>query len=128
MTINPNAPVLPEKDVTLLNVSPDLANASSYYPEVDITLLPGVPSQRGPTGPTGPAPSLQDILDVVVPAVSYQHAQIAASSTWTINHNLHFPPNITAFDSSGNQVEGNTNANSLTIQFSVAISGNAVLS
>ena len=131
MAINPNAPVLPEKDITLLNVTPDLANASGYYPEIDISLLPGVPGQRGPTGPTGPAASQQDIIDVIIPAVSYQHVQIAAASTWTINHNLHFPPNITAFDSGGSQVEGNVvhiNANTLTIQFSVAISGNAVLS
>lgn len=140
MAINPDAPKYREKDVSLLNGFPDLNDSFPAYPEVDIDLLPGVPGQRGPTGPqgptgptgpTGPAISEQEILDIVIPAVAYQHTQIAVSDTWIINHNLHFSPNVTAFDSGGTQVEGNVvhlTTDSLTIQFSAAISGNAVLS
>jgi hypothetical protein len=91
----------------------------------------GVPGATGPTGPTGPGVTTQQILDVIVPAVSYRHTQSAALTTWTITHNLHFRPNITAFDSAGNIAEGNvthTSTDALTIQFSAAISGTAVLS
>lgn len=157
--IDPESPLYPEKSTDALPATPttswqDIVQSGGVpyttvdannlvYPEIDTTLLPGVPGQRGPRGSRGPAgpqgpqgtagpgPSPEAILEVVIPAVSYQHTQIAAASTWTINHNLNFPPNITAFDSGGTQVEGNTvhiNSNSLTIQFSVAISGNAVLS
>lgn len=144
MAINPNAPVMPEVDVALL-VSPGDVRAGAPYPgfdevlipneqaqpEVDITLLPGVPGQRGPTGPAGPGASDQQILEVIPAAVAYNHVQNASSTTWTIIHNLKFLPNVTAFDSSGTQVEGNvvhSSINQLTIEFSAAISGNAVLS
>lgn len=131
MAINPNAPKYREKDVSLLNGFPDLADSFPAYPEIDTDLLPGVPGQRGPTGPTGPSITDQQIQEVVIPAVSYFHTQGAVSDLWTIQHSLHFLPNVTAFDSGGTQVEGNVvhiNTDSLTIQFSAAISGNAVLS
>lgn len=129
MAINPSAPKLPVVDTSLLGTAG--RQYSPGYPEIDISLLPGVPGQRGPTGPTGPGVSNEQILSLIPAAVSYRHTQIANASTWTITHNLHFMPNVTAYDSSGNMVEGNvvhTNVNSLTIQFSAAISGNAVLS
>ena len=140
MAINPDAPLLPEIDIALLSGTGEFVPNSPGYPEIDISLLPGVPNQRGatgplgptgPTGPTGPGVTSQEILEVIVPAVSYSHVQNAVSDTWTIIHNLKFLPNVTAFDSSGNQVEGNVvhqTVNQLTIEFSVAISGNAVLS
>jgi hypothetical protein len=68
MSINPNAPIYPEQDIALLP-NRDLPYNPNDYPaagdppqnvdpqidwqEVDITLLPGVPGQRGPAGPTG---------------------------------------------------------------------------
>jgi hypothetical protein len=67
----------------------------------------------------------------IVPLVSYRHNQNASSTTWTITHNLRFLPNVTVFDSAGNTVEGNVvhiSINALTIEFSIAISGYAVLS
>jgi hypothetical protein len=141
-----NVPNYPEVDISLLSGSGDFTQYSPGYPEIDIALLPGVTGQRGPTGPTGPSgtsgatgptgptgPGVtnEQITTLIPGLVSYRHTQIAASNTWTITHNLHFMPNVTAFDSSGNMVEGNivhTTVNSLTIQFSAAISGNAVLS
>ena len=62
---------------------------------------------------------------------SYEHMQGAASSSWSITHNLGFKPNVTVIDSAGNIVEGEiayTNSNSLTVSFQSAFSGNAYLS
>lgn len=67
----------------------------------------------------------------IPPLVAYTHTQSAASSTWTIAHNLNFFPNVTVIDSGGNMVEANvtyTNNANLTITFSSAISGTAYLS
>ena len=63
--------------------------------------------------------------------VSYDHMQGAASSSWSITHNLGFKPNVTVIDSAGNIVEGEiayTNSNSLTVSFQSAFSGYAYLS
>jgi hypothetical protein len=63
--------------------------------------------------------------------VSYQHTQSAAASSWTIEHNLNFMPNVTVVDSGGNLVEANityTSVTVLTVAFSSAISGVAYLS
>lgn len=120
MAIDPTAPLLPEMDIALLSGTGEFVPNSPGYPEIDITLLPGVPGV-----------SATYIKETAVLATSYHHIQNSASSTWTINHNLHFLPNVTVFDSGGTQVEGNivhTNVNSLTISFSAAIAGNAILS
>jgi hypothetical protein len=36
----------------------------------------------------------------------YRHIQVSSSSTWTINHNLGFRPNLACFDSTGERVHG----------------------
>jgi hypothetical protein len=85
----------------------------------------------GPQGPQGPSITNEQLLEVVIPAVSYKHMQNSMSNVWTINHNLKFLPNVTTFDSAGTMVEGDIihiSINSLTIEFSEAISGNAILS
>lgn len=118
MTINPLAPQLPVVDIALLGTAG--RQYSPGYPEIDISLLPGVP---------GISTTL--IKETAVVATTYRHVQASASTTWTITHNLHFRPNVTVFDSAGTMVEGDvvhTNVNSLTISFSVAISGSAILS
>ena len=87
-----------------------------------------VVSAPGPQGPGG-VDGVQ--ADDVVALVSYRHTQNASLTTWTINHNLNFYPNVTVFNSAGNQVEGNvthTDETSLTITFSTAVSGKAHLS
>ena len=63
--------------------------------------------------------------------VSYIHTQGVTSAAWTINHNLHFYPNVTVQDSAGNIVEGEIAYNtldSLVVTFSTAFSGEAYLS
>lgn len=114
MAINPSAPRLPEMDIALLSGTGEFVPNSPGYPEIDITLLPGVPNQR---------------IDYT--KVAYSHTQIAASNTWTIEHGLQFKPNLTAFDSAGEMVEGHivhTDNTTLTITFSAEISGTAYLS
>jgi hypothetical protein len=87
-----------------------------------------VVSAPGPQGPGG-VDGIQ--ADDVVDLVSYRHTQNTPLTTWTVNHNLNFYPNVTVFNSAGNQVEGNvvhTNATTLTITFSTTVSGKAHLS
>jgi hypothetical protein len=82
-------------------------------------------------GPQGPAGSSGVSADDIVPLVSYRHTQNAPLTTWTVNHNLNFYPNVTVFNSAGSQVEGtvtHANETSLTITFSSAVSGKAHLS
>lgn len=67
----------------------------------------------------------------LVPLVSYTHTQGIESDSWEIEHNLGFYPSVTVFLSSGDVVEGaieHLDTNTLTITFSVAISGTAYLS
>lgn len=82
-------------------------------------------------GPQGPAGTAGTSADDIASLVSYMHIQTTPATTWTINHNLNFYPNITVFDSAGTQVEGSethTSATTLTITFSSSISGKAHLS
>jgi hypothetical protein len=93
---------------------------------------------QGASGITGAALDNTDDLTegttnkyFTVGRVSYDHMQGAASSSWSITHNLGFKPNVTVIDSAGNIVEGEiayTNSNSLTVSFQSAFSGNAYLS
>lgn len=67
----------------------------------------------------------------LIPLVSYTHTQGSAATVWTVNHNLGFYPSVTVFLSSGDVVEGaieHQDSNTLTVTFSVAISGTAYLS
>ena len=81
------------------------------------------------------APSIT-VNDIVVsninqPAIAYHHIQNTPSTTWVINHNLDFYPNITVADSGGSLCEGEityTSTDSVTVTFSGAFSGNAYLS
>jgi len=82
-------------------------------------------------GPQGPAGAAGTQADDIPALVSYVHNQLASASTWTVNHNLNFYPNVTVYDSAGSMVEGtvtHTSATTLTINFSSAISGKAYLS
>jgi hypothetical protein len=70
-------------------------------------------------------------VDELVPLISYEHTQGISDAEWVIQHNLGFYPSVTVFDSALSEVEGaieHQDVNSLTITFSVAISGTAYLS
>ena len=82
----------------------------------------GYSGPQGPKGDTGDAGSA---------TLSYVHTQASASSSWTINHNLSFVPNITIVDSAGTVVEGQYDYPSNTTivaSFSSPFSGKAYLS
>jgi hypothetical protein len=62
---------------------------------------------------------------------SFTYPQNAVSNNWVIAHNLGYYPNIQIFDSANNMVEGDvahSNTSSLTVSFSVGLSGIAYLS
>jgi hypothetical protein len=62
---------------------------------------------------------------------AFTHTQLATSSQWTINHNLGFNPQISIRDNNGQIIEGQityNNLNTITLDFSIAISGTAYLS
>ena len=67
----------------------------------------------------------------LLPLVSFNHTQGSDSATWAISHNLGFYPSVTVFLTSGDVVEGSlthTDINTVSIEFSTAISGTAYLS
>jgi hypothetical protein len=62
--------------------------------------------------------------------VKYVHTQASISSTWTINHNLGFFPNVTVLDNSNRILETfiqYNNVNTATIIMNSATSGKAFL-
>lgn len=76
----------------------------------------GTDGAPGPPGPTGG---------------TYTHEQGVPLVMWTVIHNLGFHPNVTAFTSAGDEIEGvieQIDANSLYIHFSAATGGIAHLS
>lgn len=100
---------------------PSNVTTGKYIRQIVVT----APGPQGPAGVDGT--QAEDIPDLV----SYAHNQLASSTTWTVNHNLNFYPNVTVYDSAGSMVEGSvthSTATSLTITFSSAISGKAYLS
>lgn len=63
--------------------------------------------------------------------LGYVHNQTLSSTTWTINHNLTFVPNITVVDTFGTVVEGSydyPNDSTVVLTFSSPFSGKAFLS
>jgi len=87
-----------------------------------------VVSAPGPQGPGG-VDGVQ--ADDIVALVSKRHLQNTPLTEWSISHNLNFYPNVTVFNSAGDQVEGtvtHTDETSLIITFSTPVSGKAHLS
>ena len=77
------------------------------------------------TGPPGP------MGETAWADLGYVHDQPIAAQVWTINHNMHFVPNITVVDSAGTVVEGDYNypdENTVILTFSGAFAGKAYLS
>jgi hypothetical protein len=64
--------------------------------------------------------------------ISYKHVQNIFSFVWLISHNLGFEPNVSCFDTSGNECIGlitHINNNNISINFgNAAIKGEAFLS
>lgn len=84
----------------------------------------GVSIAQGPQGAAGPPgpPAGADL--------HYTHTQGPAASVWVITHNLGKFPDITVFDSAGDECDGDVVHNSLsqvTVTFSAPFSGVAYL-
>lgn len=62
--------------------------------------------------------------------LNYAHTQGVSNNLWTVNHSLGKYPSVSAFDISGNEIEGvvtHTNINNLTITFNSPFEGMAYL-
>lgn len=85
----------------------------------------GAMGPQGPAGPVGPAGPAGAV------GGSYTHTQGTASTLWVINHNLGYKPAVTALDSYGSEIEGDTqhiSTSQCTITFAYSVSGTALLS
>lgn len=103
---------------TVPNGTPaNVANAGSASAAVLNFTIPA-----GPIGPQGPPAS---------DAASLVWDQVSPSSTWHINHNLDYYPNVTVVDSSGSDVVGSVSyvdRDNLVLTFGAAFGGKAYLS
>jgi len=98
------------------------ANSTTYVNDVISITTPSGTVSYGTAGTS---------TEVVIPDLAYAHTQATSSSTWTINHNLDFYPNVTVQDSAGTIVEGEisyTTRNQVVLTFAAAFSGKAYLS
>ena len=62
---------------------------------------------------------------------TYIHTQSTASTSWVINHNLGFKPNVTLLSAGGMQMEADVlhvSNNQVTITFLIPVTGTARLS
>ena len=86
-----------------------------------------ITGDQGEPGPPGmPGPAATPVI-----SNSYIHTQNTPSSTWVIEHNLFFYPQVSVLEIGGSMVEGHVtydSINQLTITFSVSIAGTAYLS
>jgi hypothetical protein len=105
---------------------------SGKYVRTVTVAASGPQGDRGPVGPQGPPGPAGVSSNEIVGLVSYTHSQVLPLIHWgPIVHNLNFFPNVTVFNTAGDQVEGSvihTDETTLTIDFSTAVSGKAHLS
>ncbi len=104
---------------------------------LDVLPLPGqkgepgadstVPGPPGPQGPPGD-------VSLVNAALGYRHVQMTPEAVWVIDHPLRFSPNVSVYDSTGAQVEGEVlmpadgSYSPIVLRFSAAFGGTAHLS
>lgn len=118
----------------------------SVWDVVVTTQITGPQGVQGETGPAGPGLAAGGTTGQVAvkasdanfdtewvdfPVQAYTHGQTSTSALWEITHNMGFNPSVTVHDNYGNLIEGYvsyTSNSSLTIEFSVAVSGYAYLS
>ena len=108
-----------------VTISVDNANIEVSVIEEAVSVEISTTGPQGPTGSAGPSG------EAMYSDLSYVHTQNSASATWTVNHNLHFIPNVTVVDSAGTVVEGSysyPNSTTVVLSFSAAFSGKAYLS
>ena len=75
-------------------------------------------AEQGPMGPPGPAGS----------SVQFVHTQSAPASTWSVNHNLGFRPDVTVYSLGGRETIADVlhlNDNQVEIYFAAPAAGAA---
>jgi hypothetical protein len=118
---------------TVVQVDDDVLEVVIVDDQADVIVVDDIPAvvveqdrievvdvgTQGPQGPPG------------ADGGSYYHSQVGVSDTWVVLHNLGYRPNVTSFNSADSQVEGEVvhdSVNQLTVTFSSAFSGYAVVS
>jgi len=109
-------------------------NVSSNINEIVVADV-GIQGPPGPQGVTGTTGAKGDKGDTGatggIGPLAFVFEQQSNSASWNVVHNLGYYPNVSIKEYGNKTVEGEVvyiNANSLTILFSVAISGYAYLS
>lgn len=90
----------------------------------------GPKGDTGATGATGPKGDTGSVANIVQ-LISFTYEKQSNSTSWVINHNLGFRPNVIVMDYGQNNIEcdiEHVSENQLTLTFSEAISGYAYLS
>lgn len=118
----------PKPVVVVRSVTPAVVVVKKVSPAVVVTSVRGPSGSEGIQGPPGPSgPPGQDGSGVQ----SYRHVQAIASSSWTVEHNLGFFPNVVIVDSTRSTVEGEivyVDVNTLIVNFTASFGGEAYLS
>jgi len=136
VTKNPSKYVTVTKTSTISTVSKPLENILEIH-DPGVAGPPNTLAIGTVTSGSAPAVTITGVapaqtLNFVLPVGgNYTHNQSAASSTWTITHNLGFSPAVSVVDSGGNHVIGDVNyvsVNVLTVSFSAPFGGLAYLS
>lgn len=118
----------PKSVVVVRPVASAVVVAKKVSPSVLVTGVRGPSGSMGQQGAQGPpGPPGQDGSGVQ----SYRHVQAMASSSWTVEHNLGFFPNVVIVDSTRSTVEGEivyVDINTLIVNFTAPFGGEAYLS
>lgn len=119
----------------LADIAPNIPTITTYTyatKEYVDTLL-GRDAEDIPFVPTDEilSTNVQEAIEEVRAKSYYVHNQPTASSSWNINHNLAFYPNVTIVDSGNNYVIGDVtyvDGNNLTVTLAHSFAGKAYLS
>lgn len=101
--------------VTLTGLASGALAIEPATPALQVQLTPFYQGDPGPPGASG---------------AGYVHTQNLPDTTWTINHNLGFWPNVYVLDTNGDECEGdvgNVSLNQVVINFSAPFAGVARL-
>ena len=116
---------------TTQNVDTLVIEQSVESLQVELSVVDNVTGVLSVNGKTGNVTiDYPDINTDPVNHVKYVHNQANSSTTWEINHNLNFFPNVTILDNESRVIEADVqylNPNSVRIVMNVALSGVAYL-
>lgn len=100
-----------------VTMTPSLVGVDINVDQVAVAIGSGIGPQGVP-GVAGPAG----------PPIAHLHTQSAAATTWTLNHNLGYRPDVACRNTGGQEIEGevlHTTLNQAVVYFAVAVAGDA---